>query len=697
MAEFRVRPAKPIACSVTVPGDKSISHRSVMIASLADGVSVIDGFLASEDCLATMNAFRAMGVRIDVPDEETLHRPDKPGVISITVHGSPGGLRAPAQAIDCGNSGTTMRLMSGLLAAQAFRSELFGDASLSRRPMKRVIDPLARMGAKISGQGENGLPPLVIDGGPLTPIHYRLPVASAQVKSAVLLAGLFCQGKTTVTEPVPTRDHTERMFEVFGISLRRDGDDIILHGGQWPVARAFTVPGDVSSAAFWLVAAAAQPGSRLEVVNVGLNPTRTGILKVLARMGAHVQEIVETKGPGEPAGRLIVHGTRLRATTIGGAEIPNVIDELPILAVAAALAEGTTIIRDAQELRVKETDRIAAVAGNLRAMGVVVREREDGMEIDGPARLHAPAAPLPTFGDHRIAMAGAIAGLFAEGETVVSGVECVDTSYPGFGRELARFQSDDRTPPAPRRVVTSAPAALRQVASPPAPSREAGGAPSPAAPSKPPLVIAIDGPAASGKSTVARLLAQRLGWVHVNSGALYRAVTRAVLEAGVDPSDAGAVEALLPAIRLECGEQDGHGTVRLGGVDVGPMLNSPEINAAVSQVARHAAVRSALYPWQRRYAEKGGVVREGRAIGSAIFPETPYKYYIDASPEVRAGRRAAQGLQDEVADRDRQDSTRDVAPLCRAEGALVVDSSEIGVEEVTDCILTDLRSKGLAV
>lgn len=682
MAEFRVRSAALISCSVTVPGDKSISHRSVMIAALADGVSTIDGFLASEDCLATMTAFRAMGVRIDAPDEAALHGPDQPGVMAITVHGPQGGLTAPSSPIDCGNSGTTMRLMSGLLAAQPFRTELFGDASLSRRPMKRVIVPLVLMGAKISGQGENGTPPLVIEGGPLTPIHYRLPVASAQVKSAVLLAGLFCQGRTVVTEPVTTRDHTERMFEAFGISVRREGDDIMLEGGQRPVARNFTVPGDISSAAFWLVAAAAQPGSELQVLNVGLNPTRTGILKVLARMGAQVSETVESTGPGEPMGRLTVRGTRLRATVIEGAEIPNVIDELPILAVAAALAEGTTIIRDARELRVKETDRIAAVAGNLRAMGVTVREFEDGMEIDGPARLHAPRQPLPTFGDHRIAMAGAIAGMFAEGETVVADVECVDTSYPGFGRELERFQSGG-TP-----VAAAGPAVVGDPgARPPArlqPDQPKSG-----------LVIAIDGPAASGKSSVAGDLAWKLGFIHVNSGAIYRAVTWAVLAAGVDPADSAAVEALLPRLRIECGQRDGRGTVEVDGTDPGAHLHSAEINAAVSPVARIAAVRAALYPLQRRYAGIANVVMEGRDIGSAIFPETPYKYYVDASPEVRARRRAAQGLQDSVADRDRQDATREVAPLRRPEGALVIDSSHLPVERVVDRILDDLRARGL--
>ena len=308
-----------------------------------------------------------------------------------------------------------MRLMCGVLAAQPFRSELVGDASLSKRPMRRVIEPLGHMGAKIEARGPDDSPPLVIDGGKLSPIHYTLAVASAQVKSAILFAGLFTRGKTIVTEPVATRDHTERMFESFGVALRRAGLDIILHGGQPLRARDFMVPGDISSAAFWLVAAAAQPGAELHVHHVGLNPTRTGVLRVLARMGAQVQEVVETVPPGEPAGRIVVRGTQLRGVTIEGSEIPNVIDELPILAVAAALARGTTTIRDAQELRVKETDRIAAVAHHLRQMGVTVRVYGDGMEIDGQPRLTAPSQPLPTYGDHRIAMAFAIAGLFARG------------------------------------------------------------------------------------------------------------------------------------------------------------------------------------------------------------------------------------------------------------------------------------------
>ena len=422
MTDWKIRRAPTIHAEIKVPGDKSISHRSIMLAALANGSAQITGFLPSEDCLSTMKAFQQLGVQIERVDETTL-----------IVHGTRGKFTAPSGDIDCGNSGTTMRLLSGILAAQPFRSRLVGDASLSKRPMKRVMQPLAQMGARITAEGGDGRAPLVIEGGELQGIAYNSPVASAQVKSAVLLAGLFAKGTTSVTEPEQSRDHSERMLAWHVAHPRRNGLTVSVLGGQSLESRDFDVPGDISSAAFWLVAAAAQPGARLMVRNVGLNPTRTGILAVLIRMGAHVNEMVEIS-EGEPRGSVEVRGTRLKATTIGGKEIPNVIDELPILAVAAALAEGRTVIRDAKELRVKETDRIAAVAMNLRAFGVQVDEREDGMEIVGGCPLHG--AEVQSFGDHRIAMSAAILGLFSEGQTIIHDTDCVATSYPGFYETL---------------------------------------------------------------------------------------------------------------------------------------------------------------------------------------------------------------------------------------------------------------------
>lgn len=418
MPDWKIESAPIIRAELTVPGDKSISHRAIMLAALTNGPCEVTGFLPSEDCLATMKAFQQLGVEITRPDETT-----------VLVRGRRGKFDPPSGDIDCGNSGTTMRLLCGILAGQPFQCRLVGDASLSRRPMKRVIDPLTQMGAKIFAEGEGGCAPLRIEGGPLTAIDYNSQVASAQVKSAVLLAGLFAKGMTSVTEPEQSRDHTERMLAWHLLRPRKNGLTVAVPGGQALESRDFAVPGDISSAAFWLVAAAAQPGAHLMVRKVGLNPTRTGVLDVLIRMGVHLGEIVDDP-EGEPRGTVEIHGGKLRGTTIAGKEIPNVIDELPILAVAGALAEGRTVIKDARELRVKETDRIAAVASNLRAFGVQVDEREDGMEIQGGAELRG--AVVESFGDHRIAMASAILAMFAGGRSVIKDTDCVNTSYPGF-------------------------------------------------------------------------------------------------------------------------------------------------------------------------------------------------------------------------------------------------------------------------
>ncbi|MFZ4777057.1 MAG: 3-phosphoshikimate 1-carboxyvinyltransferase [Terrimicrobiaceae bacterium] len=438
---LKVRRAPRIQTELTVPGDKSISHRAVILSAISNGRCTITNFLEGEDCRSTAKAMAQLGVTIEMPEPGT-----------VIVEGNRGVFQAPSEDIDCGNSGTTMRLMAGLLSPQNFPCRMTGDPSLSQRPMRRVIDPLQEMGARLWAEGEKQCPPLVVQGGPLEGITYRLPVASAQVKSAVLLAGLFASGTTTVIETARSRDHTERMFEYFLIKIHRedlwDGGSLVnrklketritVEGGQVPESRDFLVPGDISSAAFWLVAAAAQPGSRLLIKDVGLNPTRTGIIDVLVRMGAHIREVVETAAHGEPSGTIDIKGSQLHGTEICGAEIPNVIDEIPAIAVAAALAEGRTVIRDAAELRVKETDRISAVATNLRAMGVEVEEFPDGMAITGGKPLKG--AKIQSFGDHRIAMAFAIAGLFATGETVIEDTACVQTSYPGFMETLKKIQ-----------------------------------------------------------------------------------------------------------------------------------------------------------------------------------------------------------------------------------------------------------------
>ncbi len=430
--ELRIKRAPRIDIEITVPGDKSISHRAVIIAGLSNGICTLHGFLPSEDCMHTVNAMRALGIKIEQPQPDTL-----------IVHGKRRVLTPPKKTIDCGNSGTTMRLLAGLLAGQTFESRLAGDAGLSRRPMDRVIAPLRQMGANIVAEGPEQTPPLRIRGGSLRGIHYRAPIASAQVKSALLLAGLFARGRTTIEEPSPTRNHTEVMFNYFLVRTAKDDDgSITVFGDQVPESRDFAIPGDISSAAFWLVAAAAQPRGHLLVRGVGLNDTRTAFLGVLLRMGAQVREAIDDVDQLEPHGIVEVTGVPLKGTVLQGKEVPQFIDELPILAVAGALANGQTIIRHAQELRVKETDRIAAIAHNLRTMGAQVAEMNDGLQIHGPAPLHG--ARVASFGDHRIAMAFAIAGLFADGETIVQDADCIRESYPGFETVLEEFTNPKR-------------------------------------------------------------------------------------------------------------------------------------------------------------------------------------------------------------------------------------------------------------
>jgi len=429
--QLRVKRAPRIDLEITVPGDKSISHRAVIVAALSNGVCTLRGFLPSEDCMHTVNAMRALGIKIEQPEATTL-----------LIHGKKRVLTAPDKEINCGNSGTTMRLLAGLLAGQKFESRLVADPGLSKRPMDRVIAPLSEMGASVVAEGPEGTPPLRIQGGSLRGIHYRPSVASAQVKGALMLAGLFAKGKTTIEQPVPTRNHMEKMLNYFLVRTTTDDGSVTVFGDQLPESRDFDIPGDISSAAFWLVAAGAQRRGHLLIRNVGLNDTRTALLGVLLRMGAQVREAVEDVEQLEPRGVVEVTGVPLKATVIQGKEVPQLIDELPILSIAGALASGKTTIRHAEELRVKESDRIAAIAHNLRAMGAQVSELSDGVEIYGPAPLHG--ARLPSFGDHRIAMAFAIAGLFAEGETIVQDAECIRESYPGFEASLEEFTNPKR-------------------------------------------------------------------------------------------------------------------------------------------------------------------------------------------------------------------------------------------------------------
>ena len=427
-----VHPAETLGGTVQVPGDKSISHRVAMMAGLASGTSTVRNFLQSEDCLNTLRAMEALGAR-SVATE--------PG--ALTIQGTGCNLLEPAGPLNIGNSGTSIRLLAGILAGQPMTVEMTGDESLCTRPMSRIKDPLERMGATVALTGEKGTAPVRITGGKLKALDYVLPVASAQVKSCVLLAGLFADGVTTVTEPVPTRDHTERMLKAMGVPVEVDGLQVRVtgQGAQGPEmkAREFLVPGDFSSAAYWMVALAARKKGSVTISGVGLNPRRTAFLEVLKRMGARV-EIKPSSDAGaiEPMGDIKVTGAKLKGVEVGGADIPNLIDELPLVAALGALAEGRTIIRNATELRVKESDRIATTATNLRQLGVQVEELPDGMIIQGGAVLK-PTGGVRSYGDHRIAMTMAILATYATEKLVINNVACVDTSYPGFWNDLRKL------------------------------------------------------------------------------------------------------------------------------------------------------------------------------------------------------------------------------------------------------------------
>lgn len=423
---------KPLRGTLTVSGDKSISHRAVMLGSLATGTTEIEGFLPGEDCLSTIRCFRSMGVQIEQNGS------------SVKVFGR--GLReltAPAGILDCGNSGTTTRLLSGVLAAQHFNSVLSGDASIQRRPMKRIMIPLRAMGADITSVSGNDCAPLSVHGKQLYGIHFNSPIASAQVKSAVLLAGLYASGQTTVTEPALSRDHTERMLRSFGAKVLtgnfEDRPSVTVTETQNLYGTEISVPGDISSAAFFLVGASIVPGSEVVLRNVGINPTRDGVISALRAMGAKIEVLEVRNEDSEPAADLLVRYAPLHGTEIGGALIPRLIDELPVLAAAAAVAEGRTVICDAAELKVKESNRIRTMAEGLSRLGAKVEETEDGLIIDGGAALHGGA--VESYSDHRIAMSFAILSLVTDGEVRISDPDCVNISAPTFYEDLKSLLS----------------------------------------------------------------------------------------------------------------------------------------------------------------------------------------------------------------------------------------------------------------
>jgi 3-phosphoshikimate 1-carboxyvinyltransferase len=425
-SQLTVRPSGPLRGRVRVPGDKSMSHRALLLGALAEGASHVSGFLPCGDCLATLTCVRALGVEIETHDDTTL-----------TIHGRGlRGLQAPVEPLNCVRSGTTMRLLAGILAGQEFESTLTGEPQLLRRPMRRIVVPLRRMGARIEDSA--GCAPLTIHGRRLCGYDHALTIASAQVKSALLLAAMYADGPTIVRQPGPARDHTERLLVAMGATIERAGLTVKFSPAPSLSPLSLRVPGDISSAAFPLVAAALVADSEVTVEGVGVNPTRIGLLTVLRAMGVEIAIANERDQEGEPVADVTIRASDLRGVGVGGETVVRMIDEFPVLAVAATQASGTTAVRDAAELRVKETDRIAAIVAELRALGARIDPLPDGFIIQGPTPLHG--AMVDSHGDHRLAMALAVAGLIAEGQTVVENADCMDDSFPGFGawiQELA--------------------------------------------------------------------------------------------------------------------------------------------------------------------------------------------------------------------------------------------------------------------
>ena len=677
---------RPAGLSVRVPGDKSITQRALILGAMADGESRIGGALRGADPVATGRALARLGVEIDGlgAGEEQVVRIAGRGLRSWT---------SPTGTLDLCNSGTGVRLLAGALAAQPLTAVLTGDESLSRRPMDRITGPLRQMGASVQYLERPGVVPFRITGGRLDGIRHEGRVASAQVKSAILFAAVGAGVGVEVLEPRRSRDHSERMLEGMGVEVMEGAaaEGWTIRVPEPPPRLSplhMHVPGDFSSAAFLLAwAALAGCGDLLAVEAVGVNPTRTGLLPALDRMGARVRIQGRRTTGGEAVGDLVVTGDSgaLRAVAVGEDEIPGMIDEVPILAVLAARAEGTSRITGAGELRVKESDRIAALATNLRRIGVRAEELGDGLEIEG---TDAPlAGVVESFHDHRIAMAFGVLGATAGCDIQIDDPGTASVSFPGFWDLLAR-------------VRTWWEATSRGTRRPPRPAREPGVS---AAGSAGCTVVAIDGSAGSGKSTTAAAVAGQLGYRHLDSGALYRAVTLGLLDRDPSIATGSVTPADLEALDIAI-EWDGRAmAVRMRGSRVPEKaLRAARVNSVVSTVSALAAVREHLLELQRATAEGPGLVAEGRDMGTVVFPDAVAKIFLDAHPRERARRRLLQRGEPQDAakieeearrlkSRDERDSSRSLAPLVRAGDAVLLDTTHMDPKAQTEAVVRLVR------
>lgn len=638
---------------VTVPGDKSISHRALMLGSQVIGRVTVSGLLEGEDVLRTADALRNCGVAIErLPDGSWQ-------VDGVGVNG----LSEPTDVLDMGNSGTGVRLMMGLVAPYPFSTVFTGDESLRKRPMGRVTTPLGQMGARFSTR-EGGRLPLTMEGSDeLLPITYELPVASAQVKSAILLAGLGTPGITTVIEKEATRDHTERMLRYFGFHIETEshpdgGCTIRLHGQpkQERKNHHFTVPSDPSSAAFPMVAAMLVPGSHITLKDVCINPLRTGLFDTLKEMGADIQYESIRDVAGETVADIAVKHSPLEGVTVPAARAPSMIDEYPILAIAAACARGRTVMQGLAELRVKESNRLSAILEGLKTCGVECYEEGDNLIVQGGTPKGG--ATITTHYDHRIAMSFLVLGLVAESSVTVDDTRAIATSFPNFIPLMQQLGASLDSPTV---------------------SMDA------------PLIIAVDGPAASGKGTLARRLADHYGIAYLDTGSLYRAAAMRLVYAGMKPDNVAAAIAAARAIQPH---------------DIAnPKLRQQHIGEAASVISAYPEVREALLEYQRNFAHSGkGAVLDGRDIGTVVCPEAQIKLFITASLETRAERRhrevigegfdiSLEAVQKELSERDERDMKRKAAPLKPADDAIQLDTSNLTADAVLQHALELLKAK----
>ncbi len=638
---FNLRSTPQITGRFTVPGDKSISHRSIIFGAIAEGQTRVGGFLRSEDCLATLKIMQDLGVEIDDTGDEVL-------IDGVGLHG----LRAPNGELDCGNAGTAMRLLSGLMAAQKFNSVLIGDESLSSRPMGRVIKPLTAMGAQIDSNGFKA--PLKfspVDG--MNAMTYNSPIASAQVKSAVLIAGLYVDGQTSVSEPKKSRDHTETMLQGFGAEVQTNGLTVTVTGQPKLKGQNIQVPADISSAAFFMVLGLCHPNADFVIENVSINPTRDGVIKILQAMDGQLSLDNIRDQAGEPVADIRVQSSALKGIEIPHDLIPSAIDEFPVLFIAAALAKGETRLTGAEELRHKECDRITVMLDGLKLLGITCEELVDGAVIQGG---QLGSGLVDGHGDHRCAMSFLLAGVLSQDRTIsVRGCHNIGTSFPEF------FE-----------LVQSLGIQVKQPVS----------------------VIAVDGPSGVGKGTISALLARELGWHLLDSGAIYRSLALKAMKVGVYADEESKLITLAENLNLNFSVDSKQGTqILLDDVVVNSELRSEACGVMASKVAPIPAVRTALMQRQKNFQKAPGLVADGRDMGTVVFKSAPLKVFLTANAEERAKRRHKQlqergvdvkirDLLEDIEARDYRDSTRKVAPLVPAKDAHVIDTSELSIDEV---------------